>query len=105
MLSDISLFFQTIPWIYLAWVVLSYLGFIPVFLLLNKKDDRIGFAYLATSILKMILALTAVLPILLDPDEKTEVFALNFVLVFFFVLAVEVFYFLKVQKSLEKSGS
>ena len=93
---------DAIPKVYGLWLLLSILGFVPVFWLRKKKSKSTGFAYLVTSIIKMFGALTILLPVLLKPNVQNTFFALNFVLVFFITLAFELIYYIKLDNNLNK---
>ena len=93
---------DAIPKVYGLWLLLSILGFAPVFWLRKKKSKNTGFAYLVTSIIKMFSALTILLPVLLKPNVQNTFFALNFVLVFFITLAFELIYYIKLDNNLNK---
>jgi hypothetical protein len=84
--------------VYLPWYLLSILGFVPVFLVKKNENVHYGMAYLVSSIVKMTVAMFYLLPFLLEPSEKTTIFGLSFVLVFFFVLVFEVLYFIGLTK-------
>lgn len=92
---------DVIPKVYLIWIVLSILGFMPVFWLEKRNPKSMGLAYLVTSIIKMFGALTLLLPILLEPNDKNTFFSLNFVMAFFIILLFELLYFIRIQKNQE----
>ncbi|MBD79674.1 MAG: hypothetical protein CL840_12215 [Crocinitomicaceae bacterium] len=87
------------PSIYIPWLVLSITGFVPVFWVQKKNAKNMGFAYLVTSIIKMLAALIYLLPDLLNQTDQTRFYALNFVLVFFFILFFELLYFINLIKN------
>ncbi|MGY8953880.1 MAG: hypothetical protein ACKVJP_11005 [Flavobacteriales bacterium] len=96
---------DVIPKVYGLWLLLSILGFSPVFWLRKKKNKNTGFAYLVTSIIKMFSALTILLPVLLKPNAQNTFFALNFVLAFFIILAFELIYYIKLDNNLNKKDA
>ena len=96
---------DVIPKVYGLWLLLSILGFSPVFWLRKKKSENTGFAYLVTSIIKMFSALTILLPVLLKPNAQNTFFALNFVLAFFIILAFELIYYIKLDNNLNKKDA
>lgn len=96
---------DVIPKVYGLWLLLSILGFSPVFWLGKKKNKNTGFAYLVTSIIKMFSALTILLPVLLKPNAQNTFFALNFVLAFFIILAFELIYYIKLDNNLNKKDA
>ena len=96
---------DVIPKVYGLWLLLSILGFSPVFWLRKKKSKNTGFAYLVTSIIKMFSALTILLPVLLKPNAQNTFFALNFVLAFFIILAFELIYYIKLDNNLNKKDA
>ena len=96
---------DVIPKVYGLWLLLSILGFSPVFWLRKKKSKNTGFAYLVTSIIKMFSALTILLPVLLKPNAENTFFALNFVLAFFIILAFELIYYIKLDNNLNKKDA
>jgi|TARA_B110000238_G_C16099011_1_gene427400 hypothetical protein len=96
---------DVIPKVYGLWLLLSILGFSPVFWLRKKKSKNTGFAYLVTSIIKMFSALTILLPVLLKPNAENTFFTLNFVLAFFIILAFELIYYIKLDNNLNKKDA
>tara|TARA_B110000967_G_C18631901_1_gene434065 strand:- start:73 stop:474 length:402 start_codon:yes stop_codon:yes gene_type:complete len=96
---------DVIPKVYGLWLLLSILGFSPVFWLRKKKNKNTGFAYLVTSIIKMFSALTILLPVLLKPNAENTFFTLNFVLAFFIILAFELIYYIKLDNNLNKKDA
>ncbi len=72
-------------------VFLTILIFLAVQLIKLKSPTKMGFGYLVGSILKMLASLICLLPDLLNKNDSTTNYALNFVVAFFILMFYEVY--------------
>ncbi|GAB4298673.1 MAG: hypothetical protein Kow0068_22480 [Marinilabiliales bacterium] len=83
----IFLFFITL----LIYILLSFL--------LNKKKYLMGYGFMATSLLKMGFSVLFLLPQILHKSPTTKSYVIQFFILYFIYLAIEVVYLVKDLKS------
>ncbi len=99
LISSESLMGFSFLWMYLLLTVLTLGLYILVSNIHKKSPNKAGLSFLVGSTIKMLVALSFIIPFVLGGGPESKLFVVHFIIPYFVFLIVELFWVFRILRS------